>query len=217
LADYIQRVKFAGDYAPGSQNNANRSSRGRKWSGPIVPGEKKGTWRLPGQDKDLTLQEALAAAGLETRGAEAVVPPQPELFTLTEAIKAFGEDFIGIVEIGPGGARVTAGTYNLHTDHLGVGNEHLGPHPQRPQGTTRFGFRRMLDGSVLVPPSSSAKGKVTVGDIRAIRNALREAGFLLEGRLHRIGAWPSLDQFGNPVGDVVSYNLVTGSPIELPP
>lgn len=126
--------------------------------------------------------------------------------TLDQAIIRYGQNFIGVVEVTPEGTtRVAAGTYGLHENHAGVGKTQLGP----VQGP-RFGFARQPNGDIWVPATSSAGGIVTEADIPTIRQALRNAGYLIENATHYVWAFEAVDELGNPVGQPRMYNLSTG-------
>jgi len=105
------------------------------------------------------------------------VRPAPANVALNEyasyaARSEFGASYSGVVEIGPGGFRTSAGAQT--TAHSAIARQNLGPIPE---GTTRFAFRHYGQ-TVHVQGSSSLGSKPTVADIPAIGEAMRQRGFL---------------------------------------
>ena len=86
------------------------------------------------------------------------------------------ETLIGVVEVSPEGARVTAGTYASSTNHLTLARTNLG---RVQAGQQRFGFMMMGEDVIVGPSSTGFVPKV--GDIPAIRQALQQQGYLTPG------------------------------------
>lgn len=102
-------------------------------------------------------------------------------YNASDAANEFGENFIGVVEIGSQGPRVTAGTYAKNANHLTLSKQNLGP---LQSGQRRFGFMRNRGGITIGPSSTGAVPKVH--EIRAIRAAFQQQGYLTPGGLYLI-------------------------------
>jgi hypothetical protein len=113
------------------------------------------------------------------------------------AVSEFGDSFIGVVEIGPQGPRVTAGTYAKNANHLSLSKRNLGPLQANQR---RFGFTRNRGGITIGPSSTGAIP--TVDEIPAIRAALQQQDYLTLAGLYLIVAEDS-------IGEQHVFNLLT--------
>lgn len=102
-------------------------------------------------------------------------------YSASDAASEFGESFIGVVEIGSQGSRVTAGTYAKNANHLTLSKQNLGP---LQSGQRRFGLMRNRRGITIGPSSTGAVP--TVDEIPAIRAALQQQGYLTPGGLYLV-------------------------------
>lgn len=122
-------------------------------------------------------------------------------YTAGAAASEFGESFIGIVEIGRQGSRVSAGTYAKNVNHLTLSKQNLRP---LQTGQRRFGFTKSRGGITIGPSSTGAIP--TIFEISAIRTALQQQGYLTPDSLYLIVAEDSN-------GKLHVYNLMTGEAI----
>jgi hypothetical protein len=184
----------------------------QRWRGCYINGERT---KDPGtQQRDWLVRVAQAIVWVQETNDSGREVPQPgpnpipanlsggTQYTADAAASEFGESFIGIVEIGPQGSRVTAGSYAKNVNHLTLSKQNLGP---LQTGQRRFRFTKSRGGITIGPSSTGAIP--TIFEVPALRTALQQQGYLTPGGLYLIVA-----EENN--GEQHMYNLMTGEMIQ---